>query len=73
MKIAVRLSLWLGIVSVVAVGVSFFALNDIGHGDGGPPEWWALRVSFAIILAFQLSALMTLWRVMRGEGPAGPG
>jgi hypothetical protein len=65
MTMAVRLSFWLGMLSVAAVGVSHLALTDISHGAGGLPEWRALQVSFAIIIAFQLSALMTLWRIMR--------
>ena len=62
---AARLSFGLGLLSVVAVGLSLLALNDIGHGDGGPAEWRALRVTFGLIMAFQLSALITLWRIIR--------
>ena len=68
---AVRLSFGLGIVSLFAVGVSLLALNDIGHSDGGLAEWRALRVTFAIIIAFQVSALITLWRIMRPDRDAG--
>ena len=60
-----RLTFGLGILSVLAVGVSFLALNDIAHGAGGPPEWNALRVTFAVILLFQAAALATLWRIIR--------
>jgi hypothetical protein len=69
----VRLSFWLGVLSVLAVGVSHLALTDISHGAGGLPEWRALRGSFAIIIAFQLSALITLWRIMRADSPHGHG
>lgn len=67
MRRAVRLSFWLGMLSVVAVGVSHLALTDIFHGEGGLREWRALQVSFAIIIVFQLSALTTLWRIMRAD------
>jgi hypothetical protein len=61
----VGLSLALGAVSLVAVGISHLALTDIAHGDGGAAEWLALQLSFASIIAFQLSALTTLWRIRR--------
>jgi hypothetical protein len=71
MKMAVRLSLGLGVLSVLAVGVSDLALTDIAHGAGGSAEWRALQVSFAMIIAFQLAALTTLWRIMRAGSPHG--
>lgn len=52
---------------MLAVGVAHLALTDIAHGSGGPAEWRALQVSFVLIIAFQLSALTTLWRRMRGS------
>jgi hypothetical protein len=67
MRMAVRLSFGLGVLSVVAVGISHLALTDIYHDAGGLAEWRALQVSFAVIIAFQLSALITLWRTMRAD------
>ena len=64
---AVRLSFWLGLLSVAAVGVSHLALTDISHGAGGPAEWRALQISFAVIVAFQSFALITLLRIMRAD------
>ena len=64
---AIRLSFGLGVLSVVAVGVSHLALVDIAHGAGGPAEWRALQGAFALIMAFQLSALLTLWRMIRSR------
>jgi hypothetical protein len=58
-------------LSVLAVGVSHLALTDISHGAGGTAEWRALQVSFAMIIAFQLSALTTLWRIMRAANHTG--
>ena len=66
-RMAVRLSFGLGVLSVAAVGISHLALTDISHGAGGMAEWRALQVSFAIIMAFQLSALTTLGRIMRTD------
>ena len=66
-KRTVRLSFLLGMVSLASVGISFLALTDISHGAGGPPEWRALQVSFAIIIAFHLCALVTFWRIVRAD------
>ena len=55
------------VLSVVAVVVSHLALTDISHGAGGSAEWQALQVSFALIIAFQLSALVTLWGIIRSS------
>ena len=67
MRRDVRLSFWIGLLSLAAVGVSHLALTDISHGDGGLLEWRALQVSFAAILLFQAFALVTFWRIMRGR------
>jgi hypothetical protein len=63
----VRLSFCLGVLSVLAVAASHLALTDISHGQGGTAEWRALQVSFIVIVAFQVSALVTLWRLMRRD------
>ena len=65
-----RLSFALGVLSSIAVVISFLALTDISHGDGGPPEWRALQLSFVLFVAFHLSALATLWRII---GPQNSG
>ena len=62
---AVRLSFGLGLLSLMGVGISHLALTDISHGAGGAAEWLALQLSFGTIVAFQVSALCTLWRIMR--------
>ena len=63
----VRLSFWLGVLSVLALAASYLALTDISHGQGGTAEWRALEVSFLVIGLFQVSALVTLWRLMRHD------
>lgn len=66
MKRAVQLSFVLGVPSVIAVGISHLALTDIWHGENDVvAEWRAVQVSFGVIIAFQLSALITLWRIIR--------
>lgn len=67
-KAAVRLSFVLGLFSLLAVGISHLALTDISHGAGGTAEWRALQVSSVVIIAFQVSALMTLWQIMKAKG-----
>jgi hypothetical protein len=42
-------------------------LTDISHGQGGTAEWRALQASFFAIVAFQVAALVTLWRLMRAN------
>jgi uncharacterized membrane protein len=55
----------LGLLSIVAVILSFLALTDIGHGEGDLTlEWWIVRGSFLVIIAFQISALWTISRVI---------
>ena len=68
MKKAIRLSFWLGILSLMADGISHLALTDISHGAGGPAEWRALQLSFAVIIVCQISTLLTLWAIMRAGG-----
>lgn len=63
---AVQLSMVLGGISIFAVVVSFLALADIGHGESDLSlEWAVLRTAFLVIVLFQVSALVTLGRVVR--------
>ncbi len=63
---AVQLSLFLGVVSVLAVVASYLALTDISHGESDLSlEWGVLRAAFLVIVLFQVSALVTLGRVFR--------
>lgn len=66
---AARTCIGLGWASLVAVLVGHLALTDIFHGEGDlTQEWNVLRVCFAVIVAFQVYALITLRRVVRGAG-----
>lgn len=65
-KTAARITFILGVISILAVLVSHLALTDIYHGEADTSqEWRFLRVSAVIILAFHVSALVTLWRLLR--------
>lgn len=63
---AVQLSLLLGGLSILAMVVSGLALTDIGHGEADLTlEWGVLRAALLVIVLFQISALVTLGRVVR--------
>ena len=60
----------LGIGSLLAVFVSHLALTEIYHGeDDLRLEWNILRVCFSAIVAFQVFALATFWRMIKKENP----
>ncbi len=60
------ISLILGAMSVLAIGVSHLALTDIWHGEGDVSlEWNILRLAAAVIIMFHVSAFATLWQVIR--------
>ncbi len=66
LKTLARVSLFLGVASLLAVLVSHLALTDIYHGETDTSlEWGVLQVCAVIILAFQISAVVTLWRFLR--------
>lgn len=58
-----RLTLGLGVLSVLAFVAASMALQDIYHGEPDLTlEWRVLRVSFLIILVFHVSALTAAWK-----------
>jgi uncharacterized membrane protein YozB (DUF420 family) len=62
----------LGIGSLAAVFFSHLALTDIYHGESDLRlEWNVLRVCFALIVTFQVFALLTLWRMIRKKNGGG--
>jgi uncharacterized membrane protein YhhN len=66
LKSLARVSLALGVASLLAVLVSHLALTDIYHGERDTSqEWRAVQISAAVIVAFTVSALVALWRVLR--------
>lgn len=67
LKTAARLTILLGLLSLLAVGVGHLALTDIAHGEPDVSrEWTVVRLCFAVIVLFQVAALLTLRRVLRG-------
>jgi hypothetical protein len=66
LKTPAKWCIGLGVLSTLALGVAHLALTDIYHAEGDLTlEWNMLRGCFAIILAFQAYALLTLRRVVR--------
>lgn len=71
-RIAGFMSFGLGILSLFAVFVSHLALTDIYHGEADLSfEWGAVQICFAVIIAFQVSALLTLRQVLRSSPQRG--
>ena len=74
LRLSAMVSLGLGILSVLAVYVCHLALTDIYHLETDvTAEWRAVQIGFVVIIAFQVSALWTLWRVLQAsrQGPVG--
>ena len=66
LRTACRVSLWLGLVSVLAILTALLALTDIYHRETDVSlEWNVLRVSFLIIITFHVFALIAAWK---GQG-----
>ena len=60
------ISLILGVVSVIALLPIHLALTDIWHGEGDVTmEWSVVRFGILVIAAFQISALLTLAKLLR--------
>ena len=63
LRTACRVSLWLGVLSVLAILAVHLALQDIYHGEVDLSlEWNVLRVSFLIIITFHVFALIAAWK-----------
>ncbi len=66
LRTTARISLGLGVLSLFAVLASHLALTDIYHGETDVTlEWRVLQICAGVILAFQVSALITLRRILR--------
>ena len=67
-RVGILVSLSLGVLSVFAVYVCHLALTDIYHLEPDvTAEWRAVQICFVVIIAFQVSALVTLWQVLRSR------
>lgn len=66
LKICNRVTLALGVLSIVAIGMCHLALTDIYHGESDLTlEWRILQIGFATILLFHASAFYTLLKTSR--------
>jgi hypothetical protein len=67
----VVISLILGVMSVLAIGVSHLALTDIWHGEADVSlEWTVLRLAALVIIVFHVSAFASMWQVLRRDREA---
>ncbi len=65
-KMYIRMTIALGVLSLVALAVSHLALTDIAHGESDVSlEWHILRASALVILMFIALTLVTLRRVLK--------
>ena len=61
-RVLLRVSLWLGGLSLVAIVLANMALQDIYHQEADLGlEWGIVRLSFLFIIAFHVVALRALW------------
>jgi hypothetical protein len=62
----IRMTMALGVLSLLALALSHLALTDIAHGESDlSTEWGVLRVSALVILMFIALTLVTLQRVLK--------
>ena len=67
-----RVSLALGVLALLAVLTGHLALTDIFHAEGDVSlEWNVLRVCFGVICVSQVTALVTITRLLRHGKPNG--
>ncbi len=60
-----KISVGLGVLALAAVVTSHLALTDIYHAEGDVSlEWNAVRLGFAVIIASQLTSLVTLTKLL---------
>jgi len=66
LKTLIRVTMVLGVLSILGGVLSHMALTDIFHGEPDPIlEWTILRVSAVVIWAFIALALFTLGRTLK--------
>ncbi len=69
---AARISFGLGVLSLLAVLASHLALTDIYHRESDVSlEWRVIQICFILIVASQVSALITLRRAIKGTRERG--
>jgi len=66
LKTLIRVTMVLGVLSLLAGVATHLALTDIYHGEADVTlEWNIVRVSALVLLAFIAMALFTLGRTLR--------
>ena len=66
LKTQIRVTIALGVLSLLAGFVTYLALTDIYHGEADVTlEWSMVRVCALIVLVFIGMALFTLGRVLK--------
>lgn len=66
LKMLIKLSMALGIATLIAVFFSHLALTDIYHGEPNPQlEWNFLRISALVVITFTGVAIYTLYRALK--------
>lgn len=66
LKKSARVTLGIGLLSIVAIVLSHLALTDIWHGETEVDlEWTMVQIGFAIIIVFHVAALATSYLALR--------
>ncbi len=66
LKNNIRISMALGALALIAIGLSHLALTDIAHGEVDVSlEWNVLRAAALVILMFTAFSLVTLRRALK--------
>ncbi|MBI2926853.1 MAG: hypothetical protein HYY24_14245 [Verrucomicrobia bacterium] len=74
LKNLIRVTLALGVLSLLALLFSHLALTDIAHGEADVElEWNVLRVCALVLLLFIGATLFTLRRVLRATSSTAVG
>ena len=72
LKKSARLTVAIGIASVLAIVLCHLALADIGHGDEDVElEWAIVQIGFAVILIFHVAALRTAYYALQAPNRSG--
>lgn len=66
LKTQIRVTIALGVLSLLAGSITHLALTDIYHGEADVTlEWSVVRICALVLLAFICMALFTLRRALR--------
>lgn len=66
LKTQIRVTIVLGVLSLLAVLITHLALTDIYHGEADVTlEWGVVRICALVLLVFIGMALLTLRRALR--------